>query len=82
MGEPVILTISAEGGFVTYELGEVKTQRLPEIKALLSRLAPTAKQTFVKVGGDIPFQEALDVISTCKLCGHSSVAWFPNDNGQ
>jgi len=75
---PVILTMFAVKGGAGYELGGVKTNDSEKIRRVLTKMETKTAPIFVRVGDDIPFQSAMNLISMCRSCGHESVAWFPN----
>ena len=75
--DPAIVDIYQLGNRVLYQLGATRTSELKKLMDIMRDFENKADGAFVRVGGDVPFEHAAQVIGAFKANGFANVSYLP-----
>ena len=75
--DPAIVEIYQLGDRVLYQLGATRTSELKKLMEIMREFENKSDGAFVRVGGEVPFEHAAQVIGAFKSSGFADVSYLP-----
>ena len=77
--EPAVIDIFRVGNTVFFQMGGIKTSDPSKLDQILSSFPNKNEGGFVRVGKDVPFERAAQIIGMLKSNGFENVSYLPAD---